>query len=165
MQNTMSGAPVASDVVYRERLSPSLWFLVAAAVCGPMAALVFARFDTTIALIVGAVVGVAIVWLLIIGSPSVSVRDGELIAGRAHIDANLLGEPEILTGDDARLARGRDLDPRAWHVIRGGIDGIVRIPVLDADDPTPVWIISTRTPDRLAAAIRRAQVTPRTPRR
>lgn len=165
MQNTMSSAPANSGVVYRERLSPSLWFLVAAAVCGPMAALVFARFDTTIALIVGAVVGVGVVWLLIAGSPSVAVRDGELVAGRAHIDASLLGEPEILTGEEARTARGRDLDPRAWHLIRGGIDGVIRIPVLDEDDPTPVWIVSTRTPDRLAAAIRRAQVTPRTPRR
>jgi hypothetical protein len=130
-----------------------------------MAALVLAPFDTTVALIGGAAVGIGVVWLLIAGSPIVAVRDGELVAGRAHIDAHLLGDAEILTGEDARLARGRDLDPRAWHIVRGGIDGVLRIPVLDADDPTPVWVVSTRTPDRLAAAIRRAQVTPRTPRR
>ena len=165
MQNTVSGAPAGSGVIYRERLSPSLWFLVAAAVCGPMAALVLAPFDTTVALIVGGVVGVGVVWLLIAGSPTVAVRDGELVAGRAHIDAHLLGEPEVLSGDDARVARGRGLDPRAWHIVRGGIDGVLRIPVLDEDDPTPVWIVSTRTPDRLAAAIRRAQAMPRTPRR
>jgi len=37
--------------------------------------------------------------------------------------------------------------------------------VTDPDDPTPMWVISTRTPDRLIAAIQRAQVRLRTPGR
>jgi hypothetical protein len=148
---------------YRERLGPSLWILVSAAVAGPMAALVFVPIDTTIALIAGALVGVAVVALLVAGSPIVSLTDGVLHAGRAHIDVALLGEPEAFTGDEARLARGAGLDPRAWHVIRGGIDGIVTMPVIDPDDPTPAWVISTRTPDRLVAAVRRAQLRRRTP--
>ena len=155
MTSTNVGAP--SGVLYRERLGPSLWALVAAAVCGPMAALVFAPIDTTLALVVGAVVGVAFVALLVAGSPTIEVRDGMLRAGRAAIAANLLGEPRIVTGDDARIARGQELDPRAWHVIRGGIDGVAVFPVLDPDDPTPVWVLSSRTPDRLAAAVRRAR--------
>jgi len=155
MTSTNVGTP--SGVLYRERLSPSLWALVAAAVCGPMAALVFAPIDTTLALVVGAVVGVAFVALLVAGSPTIEVRDGMLRAGRARIAADLLGDPRIVTGDDARIARGQELDPRAWHVIRGGIDGVAIFPVLDADDPTPVWVLSSRTPDRLAAAVRRAR--------
>jgi hypothetical protein len=43
-------------------------------------------------------------------------------------------------------------------LLRGGIDGVVTIPLADPDDPTPSWVISTRTPDRLSAAIRRQQV-------
>ncbi|WP_367948268.1 DUF3093 family protein [Microbacterium hominis] len=41
------------------------------------------------------------------------------------------------------------------------------VEVRDENDPAPAWIISTRTPDRLAAAVRRAQseVRLRTPRR
>jgi hypothetical protein len=38
---------MTSDVVYRERLSPSLWTLVAAAVCAPMVALALSPVDTT----------------------------------------------------------------------------------------------------------------------
>lgn len=146
-----------TGVAYRERLSPSLWVLVAAAVCGPMAALVFAPIDTTLALVVGAVVGVAIVALLVAGSPVLEVRDGILHAGRARIEVELLGAATVLAGEDARHARGSGLDPRSWHVIRGGIDGVVTIPVIDPDDPTPVWVLSTRTPERLVAGIRRAQ--------
>lgn len=143
--------------VYREKLSPSLWTLIAAALGAPMIALVLSPVDMTLALIGGAVVSAAIIVLLLAASPSVSVVDGELRAGRAHIDVDLLGEAEALVGEDARAARGRDLDPRSWTLVRGGIDGAVRIPVLDANDPVPYWIISSRTPDRLAAALRRAR--------
>lgn len=150
---------------YRERLGPSLWTLVSAAVAAPMAALVFAPIDTTLALVIGAVVGVAVVALLVAGSPVVEIRGGELRAGRAHIDVSLLGEPSAYAGEAARTARGAGLDPRSWHVIRGGIDGIVVVPVLDPDDPAPAWVMSTRTPERLVAAVRRAQIRRRTPSR
>jgi hypothetical protein len=130
-----------------------------------MAALVFSPIDTTVALAVGALVGVAIVAALIAASPTVLVRDGELRAGRAHIGVEFLGEPVTHVGDDARHARGAGLDPRSWHLIRGGIDGVVVIPVTDPDDPTTAWTISSRTPDRLAAALRRAQAMRSTPSR
>lgn len=159
MSSTNVGSPSGprADVVYRERLSPSLWILVAAAVCGPMAALVFSPIDTTLALVIGAVVGVGIVALLVAGSPVLEVRDGMLRAGRARIPVELLGEPILRSGDEARRARGPELDHRAWHVIRGGIDGVAVFPVEDPDDPTPTWVLSSRTPNRLAAAVRRAR--------
>lgn len=147
---------------YRERLGPSLWFLVSAALAGPMAALVLAPIDTTFALLIGAAVAVAVVILLVAAAPVVEVRNGELRAGRAHIDVALLGEPDALAGDEARHARGPGLDPRSWHLIRGGIDGVVVVPVIDPDDPAPVWVVSTRTPDRLVAALRHAQIRRRT---
>lgn len=151
--------------MFRERLSPSLWVLVSAAVVAPMAALVLAPIDTTVALVAGALAGVLFVTLLIAWSPVVEVREGMLRAGRARIPVDLLGEPQILTGEAARAARGPELDPRSWHVIRGGIDGLVVVGVDDPDDPTPAWVVSSRTPDRLAAGIRRAQARPRTPSR
>jgi len=158
------GAPSAARETFRERLSPSLWVLVSAAVVAPMAALVLAPIDMTIALVAGGLLGVLFVWLLIAGSPVVDVRDGMLRAGRARIRVDLLGRPVPLEGDAARAARGPELNPKAWHVIRGGIDGIVVVPVEDPDDPTPAWVMSSRTPDRLTAAIRRAQAKRSTPR-
>lgn len=149
---------------YRERLGPSLWILVAAALAAPMAALVLTPIDTTIALVAGAGIGVLLIALMIAAAPVVETRDGELRAGRAHIGVEFLGTPEVHVGDDARHARGAGLDPRSWHLIRGGIDGIVVIPVTDVDDPTTAWVISSRTPDRLSAAVRRAQITRSTPR-
>lgn len=159
------GCGIRTGIEYRERLSPSLWALGAAAICGPMAALVFSPIDTTLALVVGLVVAVGVVALLVVLSPVVEVRDGELRAGRAHIPVDLLGEPRGCVAEEARTARGSGLDRRAWHAIRGGIDGIVTVPVIDPEDPTPMWVVSTRTPDRLVAAIQRAQIRLRIPGR
>lgn len=163
MQNTVSDVDRAR--AYRERLSPSLWLLAAAGGAAPMVALVFVPVNTTLALITGALVGVALIALLVLASPVLEVADGELRAGRAHIDVSLLGAPQTLADEPARLARGQNLDPRSWHVIRGGIDGIVTIPVLDPVDPAPAWVMSSRTPERLAAAVRRAQLTRSIPSR
>lgn len=165
MQKTVSGVRGGPAVLYRERLSPSLWVMVSAAVAAPMAALVIAPIDTTLALVAGAVVGVAIIGLLVAASPSVGVRDGVLTAGRARIDVGLTGEVIVLAGADAQHARGPGLHPRSWHLIRGGIDGLVIVAITDPDDPAPSWVISSRTPDRLAAAVLRAQATRRTPSR
>lgn len=142
---------------YRERLSPSLWTLVSAAVGGPMVALVFTPIDATLALVVGAVAGIALVSALILTAPIVAVTGGELRVGRAHIDVAHLGDPAGVTGEDARQARGPGLSRDAWHLLRGGVDGVVRVPVQDADDPVTEWVFSSRTPDRVIAAIRRAQ--------
>ncbi|MDF2563490.1 MAG: hypothetical protein K0R99_4936 [Microbacterium sp.] len=142
---------------YRERLSPSLWLLVTVAVAGPMVSLVFVPIGSTIALVLGAAVSALLVLGFIAATPVVSVAGGILRAGRAHIDVGHLGEPLALVGEDARQARGPGLPARGWHLIRGGIDGVVVVPNLDEDDPVDTWTISTRTPDRLAAAIRAAR--------
>jgi len=159
MQKTKSGTTASgAALTYRESLTPSLWVFVAAAVIAPMTAMVFVPFDTTLALAIGAAAGIAVIVLLLASAPRVAVRDGVLYAGRAHIPVTLLGDGEWFTGSDARDLRGPGLPRDAWHLIRGGIDGLVRVPVLDPDDPTPFWVISSRTPDRLVAAIRRAQM-------
>lgn len=157
MQKTESGIQTGAAHGYRERLSPSLWVLASAALIAPMVALVVTPIDRSLALAAGGVAGILFIALLVASSPVVSVRDRELRAGRAHIAAEHLGEPRAYTGDEARRVRGPGLQARSWHLIRGGIDGIVVVPITDADDPTPEWVISTRTPDRLAAAIRRAR--------
>ncbi|GGH35383.1 DUF3093 domain-containing protein [Microbacterium album] len=149
------GAPASR--VYRERLSPSLWILGSAAIVAPMAALVFVRVDPALSLAIGLAVAVVVIAALMLSSPVVEVADGELRAGRAHIDVTLLGEPVPLTDDEAHAARGPRLDSQGWHLIRGGIGGIVVLPNVDPADPVRSWTLSSRTPDRLAAAVRHAQ--------
>jgi hypothetical protein len=69
----------------------------------------------------------------------------------------LTGTPEPLHGDAARAARGTELDARAWTVLRGWVDGVVRVPLLDPADPAPYWVVSSRHPEELVAALDRAR--------
>ncbi|MGX1694915.1 DUF3093 domain-containing protein [Microbacterium keratanolyticum] len=161
----MQNAAPDTCPIYRERLAPSLWVFLAAAAGGPMIALTFTPLNSTLALILGALGTAAILGLLILLSPQVQVEGRMLYAGRARIDAQWLGEPEAFTGEDARAARGPKLPARGWHLIRGGINGVLVVPITDPDDPAPSWTISTRTPDRLAAAIRLARENAVTPAR
>lgn len=152
MQNTERDA----RLVYRERLSPSLWMVVVIALVGPMVSLVFAPVVSGIAIAAGVAVSLGLVMLSILLSPTVEVRGTVLRAGRAHIDARWLGEPAHFTAEEAHDRRGRDLARDGWHLIRGGIDGLVVVPITDPEDPMRSWTISSRTPDRLSAAIRAA---------
>lgn len=153
MQNTDRDA----REIYRERLSPSLWMVVVIALVGPMVSLVFAPVAAGLAVAIGVLVSVVLVVLSILLSPAVRIHGTVLYAGRAHIDARWLGDPEHFTGEDAQNRRTRDISRDGWHLIRGGIDGLVVVPVTDPDDPASSWTISSRTPDRLSAAIRAAR--------
>ncbi len=155
--HTASARSDRDALLYRERLAPSLWTLVAAAVVAPMASLVFVRIDAAFSLALGLAAAVGVIALLIGLAPTVEVSGTILRAGRARIDVSLLADPVVLEEDGARTARGPGLDTSGWHLIRGGIDGIVRIAVTDQDDPTTTWTISSRTPHRLAAAVAFAQ--------
>jgi energy-converting hydrogenase Eha subunit E len=124
----------AAAAVYRERLSPSLWTLLSAAVAAPRVSLVFVPIDSTVALLAGLAVGAALVGSLVLAAPVIEVRGGELRVGRAHIPVGMLGEASGAVGDEAREVRGPGLPRTAWHLLRPGIDGIVRVRVIDERD-------------------------------
>lgn len=96
--------------------------------------------------------GSAVVTLLAT-APVISVADGVFTAGRASIGTDLVGEAVPFEAAEATLERGRRLDARAWLLIRGWIAPVVRVPITDPSDPAPYWLVSTRQPTKLAAAI------------
>jgi hypothetical protein len=144
------------DVVshYRERLWPTPWLYFATALVIPASLLVFLPIDTTAGIIVAVVLYAGCVGLLLAASPSIEVTAGELIAGRARIPRSMLGDSEGFSGDEARDQRGTRLDARAWLLIRGWVDPVVKVELRDPDDPTPYWLLSTRRPDELVAALK-----------
>jgi hypothetical protein len=88
------------------------------------------------------------------GAQEVEVTDGWLRAGRARISGEFLGEAEPLDAGETRRVAGRDADVRAYLLLRPYLTRSVRVPIHDRRDPAPYWLVSTRDPDRLAAAIR-----------
>jgi len=142
-----------SEPRFREKLHPSAWIFIATALVIPASLLVFLPIDV----IAGALVAIglygAIVVLLVVTTPVVEVGADELRAGRARLPLAVVADARAARGPEAVHERGVGLNAEAWLLIRGWIPDIVRVDLADPDDPTPYWIISTRRPDALAAAI------------
>ena len=92
-------------------------------------------------------------WL---GRIKVQVRDGELWVDDAHLPVKFIADVIPLDQDDRRLLLGPGADPLAFVVQRPWIKRTVQIVLNDPDDPTPYWVISTRSPERLTESIRAA---------
>jgi hypothetical protein len=123
---------------------------------------VIAGIATGIALYAGCVV------LLLLASPTLEVTERGFSAGRATLPARHLGPASGFTREDATRERGPSLDARAWLLIRGWADGVVKVEVADDRDPVPYWLVSTRRPDELVSALERLRPStarPRTPGR
>ncbi|MCX6395908.1 MAG: DUF3093 domain-containing protein [Propionibacteriales bacterium] len=90
-----------------------------------------------------------------VGSSRVEVRDGVLYAGPAQIALEHLGAAEALDKDATRRVHGVEANARAFLHTRPYISRAVRVPIDDPSDPTPYWLISTRHPRTLAAALTR----------
>lgn len=138
---------------YREKLWPSPWLFVIIALVIPASLLVFLPISLLVGVLTAAGLYLGSAVLLVLASPTVVVADGVLTAGRASIQTRLLGEAVALEGAEATLERGQRLDARAWLLIRGWIAPVVRIPLEDPTDPAPYWLVSSRRPQKMAAAI------------
>jgi hypothetical protein len=107
-------------------------------------------------LITAVLAGLTVLLFSSFGSARIVVRDGGLQAGRAHIPVALLADAEPLGQEDSRRVAGVDADARAFLLLRPYIPRSVRVRVVDPADPTPYWLLSTRHPGSLAAAINAA---------
>ena len=99
---------------------------------------------------------VVVVWVgmfVSYGSARVSVGGGVLTAGRARVPVAQLGDVQALDPDATRLLVGREADARAYLLIRPYVRRAVRVDIADPADPAPYWLVSTRRPDRLVAAL------------
>jgi hypothetical protein len=88
-----------------------------------------------------------------VGAARVAVREGVLYAGTAHIPLDLVGQAEPLDAEGTRRTLGVDADARAYLLTRPYLKRAVKVPIHDAADPTPYWLLSTRHPGELTAAL------------
>ncbi|MET0954993.1 MAG: DUF3093 domain-containing protein [Cryobacterium sp.] len=138
---------------YREKLWPSPWLFLIVALVIPASILIFAPINMLVGVLTAAGLYLGSVLLLLLASPTVQVAGGVLTAGHARIETRLLGEAVAYEGAEATAERGTRLDARAWLLIRGWIAPVVRIPLEDPTDPAPYWLVSSRRPQKMAAAI------------
>jgi Protein of unknown function (DUF3093) len=144
-------------MLFRERLTvPIMWWLLAG------------LFSLSVLIAVGAYlgaiwgVGTSVATLLvaaaIFGSASIviSVDENEIHVGRATIEHAYIAACRALSAEETRHRTGVEADARAHLVLRPYIKTAVEITLDDLDDPVPYWLVSTRHPRRLAAALQDA---------
>lgn len=143
--------------IYHEKLWPAPWLFISTALVIPASLLVFLPINPVVGVVVAVALYLAIVGLLILASPVVAVTSTEFIAGKARLPLSVVGDVTAHRADDARAERGPNLDARAWLLIRGWIDPVIRVRLVDEKDPTPYWLVSTRRPEDLAAALEKSR--------
>lgn len=139
----------SSQVLYQERLTPSvgLWSGVLGA--GIASFFVGAPINITAGIIAGIVAAILLGFILYSSSPVITITPQVLRVGRAAIEREFVGVAEAFRGADAQRASGPELDGRAFMCFRGWIGPKVRIQITDQADPTPYWLASTRNPEQI----------------
>ncbi|WP_306746842.1 DUF3093 domain-containing protein [Saccharothrix yanglingensis] len=152
----MSESAVTAPTAFRERLFVPWWgwpLPLGAAVL--LAAEIHMGFPGVRSWLPYALlVPLAVLLLVRMGSTKVEVSGGELRVGEAHVPVELLGEVEVFDSKSKRKAMGPDLDPMAYVVHRGWVGPVVKVELRDPQDPTPYWLFSARSAERLAAVLR-----------
>lgn len=140
---------------YRERLHvPLYYWLLAFFLASTLVVAVWAYFGDAWVLATAAVcTGVVTFGLVELGRTRIEVDETGVSAGGARIEGRWLGEAVALDAGAARRRLGPGADVNAWLVAKPYLAQAVEVPVTDAADPHPYWLISSRHPAELAEAI------------
>jgi hypothetical protein len=127
------------------------------------ASIAWAGFDVLVAIasyvvICGGCAAVLLAW----GHATVEVSDGELRAGKFTLPLAMTGEVAALDEARTRALRGPSADPRALVMSRPYLRLAVYVEVIGEHQNRPDWLIGTRRPAELAAAIGRSRPQART---
>ena len=142
-----------NDQAYRERLWPAPWVFIATALVIPASLLVFLPISLPVGVAVAVLLYGAVVGVLLLTTATIEVTESHFRAGRARMPRSVVSRAQAFVGAEATAERGVRLDARAWLLLRGWIPGVVRVELDDPADPTPYWLVSTRNPSRLSAAL------------
>jgi hypothetical protein len=162
----MPGLPVAAAAVpvinyrgamhsYRERLTaPASWWVVGMFTMFIFGSIVWFGFPVWAALVTYATLfAVTAAFLLNWGRASIEVTGTELVAGGKRLPLVAAGEVLVLDEARTRALLGPHADPRAHLLIRPYLRRAVYVEVAEPNSGAPYWLLATKRPAKLAAAI------------
>jgi Protein of unknown function (DUF3093) len=146
---------------YRERLRvPLAWWLLAVPTVLILGATLYAGLAEPwpVIIMTGFVAGCA-ASLITLGLATVEISDGKLRAGKALLPLTAVSEVVILDEKQTTRLRGARADPAANLYSRPYLKESVYLAVDPAAASTaPYWLIGTRHPAELAAAVERCRL-------
>lgn len=156
-RSVASSPSTSARRVYAERIDAPWWiWAVGLGLAASLGIALGAAAGTAPGLVVGVVTAVLICWALWRSAAHIEVTTERFRAGRASIPLEGLARPIALDAERSRMARGPGADARAYTMLRGWLPASVLVEIVDPHDPTPYWLVSTRHPQRLAAALEQA---------
>ena len=145
--------------IYREKLWPAPWLFISTALVIPASLLVFLPINVFVGIASAIVLYLGCLAGLLASATKIEVTTSELIAGKARLPIGIIGSVGGVREAEATLERGQRLDARSFLVIRGWVDPVVRVELVDPNDPVPYWLVSTRNPEAVSKAIDQARTT------
>lgn len=142
-------------VRWDERLAPPLWLWPAAVLLVLLAAgWAAAVAGRALAAAVGGLLALLLLGALVRASRArVRVVDGVLHVPGARVPLTVVGAVRALDAEQTRRLRGPLADLRAYVAVRPWLGRAVQVHLDDPEDDTPYWLVGTRRPEQLAAAI------------
>ena len=146
---------------YRERLGvPALWWILAVVCIALLGTEVWAGLGGIIPLLTYVILALIVGAVLVHWSMAViEVTDGKLRAGGDTLSLDQAGEVVALDEAQAARLRGPRADPAAHLLLRPYLKRAVYIEITDPTSEVPYWLLATRKPDELAAAIQQSHET------
>ena len=146
---------------YRERLRvPLAWWLLAVPTVLILGATLYAGLPEPWPIITMAgLAAIGVTYLITMGLATVEIRDGTLRAGNATLPLTAVSEVVSLDEKQTMRLRGPRADPAAHLYSRPYLKESVYLAVDPvAGSTAPYWLIGTRHPADLAAAIERCRL-------
>lgn len=140
---------------YRERLwAPASYWIIALLIGVSVAGALGFYFGPAamLGLVAVTAVGIAVA-LVAYGSAVIEVSDEGLRAGGMRVPWPVVSGATALDRDQARERLGVSANAAAALLVRPYLTQAVEVGIADPDDPHPYWLIGTRHPRRLAAAV------------
>lgn len=146
---------------FSERLwVPASWWVAALFFGVSFATAIALYLGPAEAMVTGLVAAVLVAGVLLwFGSTSVSVDAQGLRVGRAALSWEWLGEVSQLDRAETAARIGPEADHAGYFALRGYVPTAVEVEVTDPSDPHPRWLVSTRRPAELAAALEHGRAT------
>jgi hypothetical protein len=140
---------------YRERLTvPWWWWLVAVLLTGLFAAELFLGAPGVVTFLPYVVlVPVVLGGLWWLGRIRIEVTDEEFVVDDARLPLRYVADVVELDALARQDLLGPAAEPYAFVIQRPWVSGAVQVVLNDPADPTPYWLISTRTPAGLRSAL------------
>jgi hypothetical protein len=144
-------------VPYRERVLPSVGSLWSLLLLTPAIWLVFLPFTDKFGDYFGIGLGVFFSFVILVtiwfGSPVIEVDESGFSVGDSQLPLSAIGGFEVIEASRAFEERGHRLDAAAYVRFQLSVNTLIKLQVVDAQDPTPYWLIATRNPQQIADTI------------